>query len=339
MRDLRVHFPIRSGVLRRTTGWIKAVDGISFDIPPGQTLGLVGESGCGKTTVGRSVLRLVPATGGQVFFDGADVRAADRRALRALRRRMQIIFQDPYGSLNPRMTIEAIVGEPLAVHRIARRRQRRERIAEVLDRVGLSPVHMSRYPHEFSGGQRQRVSIARAIVLAPRFVVCDECVSALDVSVQAQVLNLLSDLQRDLGLAYLFIAHNLAVVRHIAAHIAVMYLGRIVEFADRLDLFEQPRHPYTRALLASIPNLEPGEPRTGRRRARLIGEVPGAADVPSGCSFHTRCPHATDLCRTVQPPLKVKAGPSGAGHYIACHYADEEPVSSDRPKASSTTGV
>ncbi len=323
VRDLRVHFPIRRGVLGRTAGWIKAVDGISFDIPAGRTLGLVGESGCGKTTAGRAILRLLPATVGQACFDGTNIFSLNRRELRALRRSMQIVFQDPYGSLNPRMTVEAIVGEPLAVHRIARGRRRRELVGAGLERVGLSPAHMNRYPHEFSGGQRQRISIARAIVLHPRFVVCDECVSALDVSVQAQILNLLSDLQRYLGLTYLFIAHNLAVVRHISDQVAVMYLGRIVEFGDRRDIFDDPRHPYTLALLASIPSLEPGAPQADRQRVPLVGEVPSPAQVPSGCAFHTRCPFATDRCRTAQPPLEAKTG-LREDHLVACHYAEQE---------------
>ena len=321
--DLRVHFPIRRGVLGHAAGWAKAVDGISFDIPVGKTLGLVGESGCGKTTTGRAILRLIPATGGQVLLDGRDVFALKRGELRALRRNMQIVFQDPYGSLNPRMTVEAIVGEPLAVHRIARGRQRRDMVADVLQRVGLQLEHMNRYPHEFSGGQRQRVSIARAIVLNPRFVVCDECVSALDVSVQAQILNLLTDLQRDLGLTYLFIAHNLAVVQHISDRIAVMYLGRIVEIGERRDIFDNPRHPYTSALLASIPSLKPGVSRAKRRRVRLTGEVLSPAAVPTGCTFHTRCPFATELCRKDQPVLEPQAD-LHPNHHVACHRAGEE---------------
>ncbi len=342
VRDLQVHFPIHRGVLGRTAGWIRAVDGVSFDIPRGQTLGLVGESGCGKTTTGRAILRLVPATAGRVLFDGADVLALPQRALRVLRRRMQIVFQDPWSSLDPRMTVETIVGEPLAVHRGAAaaraldtprqgepearssRRQRRELVSAVLERVGLGTVYLTRYPHELSGGQRQRVSIARAIVLSPDLVVCDECVSALDVSVQAQILNLLSDLQRDLGLTYLFIAHHLAVVRHLSDRIVVMYLGRIVELGDRRDIFDQPRHPYTQALLAAVPSLAPAPSAAAGRRIPLAGEVPGPADVPSGCAFRTRCPIATNLCCTTPPPLEPRAG-LGAGHLVACHYAGNGP--------------
>lgn len=326
VRDLRVRFPIRRGVFGRTDWAIRAVDGVNFDIPVGQTLGLVGESGCGKTTTGLALLRLIrPSAGqvlGRVLFDGVDLFALDRRKLRTLRRSMQIVFQDAHGSLNPRMSIEAIVGEPLAVHRVANRRKRREMVAAVLERVGLSHAHMARFPHEFSGGQRQRVSIARAIVLTPRFVVCDECVSALDASVQAQILNLLSDLQRDLGLTYLFIAHDLAVIRHLSDRVAVMYLGRIVEFGDREDIFDNPRHPYTLALLASIPALEPGAPPADRCRVALTGEVPSPAHVPPGCPFHTRCPFATELCRTTPPPLETKTGLQ-ENHRVACHNTEK----------------
>jgi oligopeptide transport system ATP-binding protein len=325
VRDLRVHFPIRRSVFGRTTGWIKAVDGVSFDLPRGQTLALVGESGCGKSTTARALLRLVPAAGGQVVFhdDGrlVDVFALRRRALRAFRRHLQIVFQDPSGSLNPRLSVEASVSEPLAVHRLGHRRQRRERVVAMLERVGLTARDGERFPHELSGGQRQRVSLARALVSAPRLVVLDECVSALDVSVQAQILNLLVDLQHDLGLTYLFIAHYLAVVRQLGERIAVMYLGRIVELADRDELFAKAGHPYTQALLDSIPSLAPATSAPDRSRVRLRGDAPSPADLPSGCAFHPRCPFATEHCRTAPPPLEAKAG-LRAGHVVACHHAE-----------------
>jgi len=280
-------------------------------------LGLVGESGCGKTTAGRTMLRLVEATGGSVTFDGVDVLKADRRTLRTLRRDMQIVFQDPFGSLNPRMTVGRIVAEPLDVYAVGDKRQRRERVAELLARVGLRSDDARRYPHEFSGGQRQRIGIARAIALNPRFVVLDEPVSALDVSIQAQILNLLNDLKAELKLTYLFIAHNLAVVEHFSDRVAVMYLGKIVEVADATDLYARPRHPYTMALLASVP-----EPDPVRRRERppVVGEPPSPLSPPSGCAFHPRCPFATEECRRVTPPLKSEPG-LAAGHLVACHHA------------------
>ncbi len=319
VRDLRTHFPIRQGVFSTVHEWVKAVDGVSFEVHRGRTLGLVGESGCGKTTVGRTVLRLIAATSGSVTFDGLDVFSLDRNRLRQVRRRMQIIFQDPVGSLNPRMTVGTIVGEALTVHGIARGRERDRRVADLLVRCGLSPSHMNRYPHEFSGGQRQRIGIARALALHPDLIVCDEPVSALDVSIQSQILNLLQDLQRELGLSYLFIAHNLAVVEHFSDDVAVMYLGRIVEIAEARAIYRNPKHPYTQALLSAIPDPDPT-----RRSARIVlgGEVPSPIHPPPGCPFHPRCPLAIDVCRQEVPPLAPHAG-CEPGHRVACHRADE----------------
>lgn len=319
VRGLKTHFPVRSGVFSRAKAWVKAVDGVDFSIRRGKTLGLVGESGCGKTTVGRTLLRLIPATAGEVRFDGIHVFALGRRELRALRRRMQIIFQDPVGSLNPRMTVGTIVGEALTVHGIARGRERERRVGELLERVGLSASHAGRYPHEFSGGQRQRIGIARALALGPDLIVCDEPVSALDVSIQSQILNLLSDLQDELGLSYLFIAHNLAVVEHFSDDVAVMYLGRMVEMASAEEIYRNPKHPYTQALLSAVPRPDPAA-----RRSRIVlgGEVPSPMNPPPGCAFHPRCPLATDECRILVPPLVVHAG-CGPGHRVACHHADQ----------------
>jgi oligopeptide/dipeptide ABC transporter ATP-binding protein len=319
VRDLKTHFPIRRGVFSRIDGWVKAVDGVSFSIRRGRTLGLVGESGCGKTTVGRTILRLIPATAGRVLFEGIDVFAQDRRQMRSLRRRMQIIFQDPVGSLNPRMTVGSIVGEALTVHGIARGAERTRRVADLLSRCGLSPSHAGRYPHEFSGGQRQRIGIARALALNPDLIVCDEPVSALDVSIQSQILNLLRDLQREMGLSYLFIAHNLAVVEHFSDDVAVMYLGRIVEKASAEEIYRNPKHPYTQALLAAVP-----EPDPERRHAlvTLGGEVPSPIHPPSGCHFHPRCPLAVERCRAEVPALIERPG-CLPGHVCACHRADE----------------
>jgi peptide/nickel transport system ATP-binding protein len=294
VRGLKTWFPIRSGILSRVTAHVRAVDGVDLDVRRGRTLGLVGESGSGKTTVGRTLLRLIPATEGEVTFDGANVFSLGRREMREMRRRAQIIFQDPVGSLNPRMTIASIVAEPLKVHARFGWGERRERVSELLSRVGLAPEYANRYPHEFSGGQRQRIGIARALASEPDFIVCDEPVSALDVSIQAQILNLLSDLQDELGLSYLFIAHNLAVVEHFADEVAVMYLGRIVERADRDTLYNDPRHPYTRALLASIPRPDPTRKAD---RAKLEGEVPSPINPPPGCPFHPRCPLTRELAR------------------------------------------
>jgi oligopeptide/dipeptide ABC transporter ATP-binding protein len=287
VRDLRTHFPIKRGVLSRTVGWVKAVDGVSFDIQAGKTLGLVGESGCGKTTAGRSILRLIPPSSGAVRYNGEDFLAYRGEALRRMRRKMQIIFQDPVSSLNPRMRVGNIIGEPIEVHKIAAGAEKRKMVASLLQRVGLDESDASKYPHEFSGGQRQRIGIARALALSPDFIVCDEPVSALDVSIQSQILNLLADLRAERNIAYLFIAHNLAVVEHFSDDVAVMYLGRIVEKAEARELYANPKHPYTTALLSAAP--EP-EPRRNRERIVLGGEVPSPADPPSGCHFHPRCP-------------------------------------------------
>jgi len=319
VRDLKTYFPIRRGVLSRVQGYVKAVDGVSFSIGRGRTLGLVGESGCGKTTVGRTILRLIPATAGEVRFDGIDVFAQSRTQMRALRRRMQIIFQDPVGSLNPRMTVGSIVGEAMTVHGIARGAERERRVADLLTRCGLSPSHMRRYPHEFSGGQRQRIGIARALALNPDLIVCDEPVSALDVSIQSQILNLLRDLQREMGLSYLFIAHNLAVVEHFSDDVAVMYLGRIVEMAPAEEIYRNPKHPYTQALLAAVPEPDPARRRT---LVTLGGEVPSPINPPPGCHFHPRCPFAIDRCRQEDPVLVEHDG-CPSGHVVACHRADE----------------
>jgi oligopeptide/dipeptide ABC transporter ATP-binding protein len=315
VRVLRKWFPVRGGVFSRVTGHVKAVDDVSFDVRAGETFALVGESGCGKTTVGRCVLRLIEPSAGSVLFDGRDVLALGGEALRVLRREMQVVFQDPYASLNPRMTVGAILAEPLRVHGLVRGAELEERVSELLERVGLSPSYRHRYPHEFSGGQRQRIGIARALAVGPRFVVCDEAVSALDVSIQAQILNLLEDLQDDLGLAYLFIAHDLNVVEHGADRVAVMYLGRIVETAPAEALFREPLHPYTRALLSANPLPDP---ELKRERIVLQGEVPSPLAPPPGCPFHTRCPEAMEVCRSAVP-AETRFGSGPLARSVRCH--------------------
>ena len=296
---LKKYFPVRSGLFSNVSAWVKAVDDVTFDIKSGETFGLVGESGCGKTTVGRTVLRLQPLTGGDVFFEGRNLFAMDSKTLRATRRRMQIVFQDPYSSLNPRMTVGSIVGEPLKVHHLAKGRDLTEQVCRLLDRVGLRPDHSSRYPHEFSGGQRQRIGIARALALNPKLIVCDEAVSALDVSIQAQIINLLKDLQADYDLSYLFITHDLNVVQYLADRIAVMYLGKLAEVAPADTLFSDAKHPYTQALLSANPLPDP---TVKRERILLSGDVPTPLNPPAGCRFHTRCPQVMDHCKTTDPP-------------------------------------
>ncbi len=312
--DLKMHFPILRGVLQRQVGAVKAVDGISFDVRPGETLGLVGESGCGKTTVGRTILRLYTPSGGQVYFEGEDLAALQGERLRQKRRRMQMIFQDPYASLNPRITIGEIIGEPLEVFGLARGKDKQERVNQLLSLVGLNPNFAGRYPHEFSGGQRQRVGIARSLALQPTFIVCDEPISALDVSIQAQVINLLEDLQQEFGLTYLFIAHDLSVVRHISNRVMVMYLGKAMELTDRQELYLNPLHPYTQALLSAIPVPDPVLEEQ-RQRIILTGDVPNPAKPPPGCPFNTRCPRVMDECRQASPVWREAA----SGHWVACH--------------------
>lgn len=313
VNELKKYFPVKGGVLRRTVGHVKAVDGVSFYIKKGETLGLVGESGCGKSTAGRVILRLLEATEGQVIFEGKNIFDLNREEMRSLRREMQIIFQDPYASLNPRMTVGNIIGEALEIHKLAKGKEKEKRVQELLEIVGLSAQHMRRYPHEFSGGQRQRIGVARALAVKPKIIICDEPVSALDVSIQAQVINLMEDLQEEFHLTYLFIAHDLSVVKHISDRVAVMYLGKIVELAGRDELYRNALHPYSRALLSAIPIADPSVKKG--ERILLEGDVPSPMNPPSGCRFHTRCPERMDICSKEEPIYKDH----GEEHFVTCH--------------------
>jgi peptide/nickel transport system ATP-binding protein len=333
VRDVKTHFPVRGGVLGRVRGTVKAVDGVSFDVVRGETLGLVGESGCGKSTLGRTLLRLIDPTAGSIRFEGQELTGLSQRQLRPLRRRMQLIFQDPYASLNPRMTVRDIIGEPFAIHALAHGREREQKVLALLDLMGLPHDAMERYPHEFSGGQRQRIGIARSIAMKPDLVIADEPISALDVSIQAQIVNLLVDLQRELKLTYVFIAHDLKIVEYISTRVAVMYLGKIVELASAADLYRRPRHPYTQALLSAVPVPDPERKKT---RIILQGDVPSPLSPPPGCAFHPRCPHAFERCRRETPPLYVL----GNGHTAACFLAEQDAQgSSDTAVTGGAQGV
>ncbi|GAA4381141.1 dipeptide ABC transporter ATP-binding protein [Nocardioides caricicola] len=336
VKDLRMYFPVKSsGIIRRTIGHVQAVDGVSFQVPAGGSLGLVGESGCGKSTTGRLITRLYEPTGGSINFDGKDITKTSARGLKPLRREIQMIFQDPYTSLNPRHSVGAIIGAPLAIHNILPKNKILPRVQELLEIVGLNPEHYNRYPHEFSGGQRQRIGIARALTLQPKLLVADEPVSALDVSIQAQVINLLQDLQDEFGIAFLFVAHDLAVVRHFCPEVAVMYLGKIVEIADRETLYNRPNHPYTQALLSAVPDVKQAAVGGRRERIRLEGDVPSPINPPSGCRFRTRCPLAQEICARVEPPLLQ----IGKRHKVACHFAGELGKHPDKPVTASLLGV
>src|SRR5688500_14539012 len=318
VKDLVMHFPLTQGIIfQRKVGAVRAVDGISFQIKRGETLGLVGESGCGKSTTGRAILQLYKPTAGSVVFEGLDLTKLKGEQMRRMRRQVQMIFQDPYASLNPRMTVGSIIGEPLEIHNLAKGREKTQRVQELLGVVGLNPYFANRYPHEFSGGQRQRIGIARALAVNPGFIVCDEPISALDVSIQAQIINLLEELQNEFGLTYLFIAHDLSVVRHISDRIAVMYLGKIVELAEHLELYRNPLHPYTKALLSAVPIPDPVIERK-RERIILTGDVPSPVNPPPGCRFHTRCPLADTICREQEPEFREVV----PGHWAACHFAE-----------------